>query len=190
MVNRYYCIVKRGENYYIPVKARYNPYLLDKGKQKYSYLACLPNFFGGREESADQNVWEGLAREVSEESQERITVAAELMALEDNRRLLYQCELQGRNDQEHYEFYLVTVAEEGEYFAGDLCILDTQGEAKTREMSGILKIAVSALAGKNLNGFLDYCKSRGGNLVDLNLRLAQWIEDEGTKDAFAALLEG
>lgn len=188
MVNRCYCIIERGGNYYIPVKAKYNPYLLDKRIQKIAYLACLPNFFGGREECSDQSAWEGLAREVFEESQEQITVSSDLLAAEENRRLLYQCDLQGKVDREHYEFYLVTVEDEGEYFGGDLCLLNEPGEAKTREMSCILKVAVAALAGKDLNGFLNYCKSKAGNLVDLNLRLAQWSGDEGTKDAFAALL--
>lgn len=187
MANRSYCIIERGDNYYIPVKAKYNPYLLDRRIEKVSYLACLPNFFGGKEESDDGGLWVGLAREVEEESQGQIIIAPEVLEGR-NRRTLYQCDLPGNNEMEHYEFYLVTVSDEGEYFAGDLCILNRPGEAKTREMSCILKLAVNELAGKDLNGFLNLCRLKAGNLVDLNLRIAQWNRDEGTKDAFAALL--
>lgn len=50
MAERVYCIVKKDGDYYIPVKAKLNPY-----NRRRAYLACLPNFFGGKMEDGEND---------------------------------------------------------------------------------------------------------------------------------------
>lgn len=191
MAEKVYCIVKRGGNYYIPVKAKNNPH--SGNRKKEAYLACLPNFFGGGLERGE-GCFDGLAREVWEESQK--TIFLDVVSLDENNvRLLYQCRVDGDN----YSFYLVTVTEEGDYFGENHLNLGQQDQLdpSEREMSCILKIPVANdLAGKDVNAFLTYCKTLGENLVNIdqnnsnrgrNRALMHWMTHDGTKDAFKVL---
>lgn len=185
MVEKVYCIVKKGGNYYIPVKAELNPY---NGKP--AYLACLPNFFGGNKQH-NETIEEALIREVREESQGSINIeglgAGELHPL-----------YQGQIGRYYYRFYLVTRTEGGAYFEGDVFLLGN-GEnlpEEQREMSCILKIPVNRLARVTNDEFLGICKNQREDLVNFdpenpndenNHALMQWKTDEGTKDAFRVL---
>lgn len=193
MAEKVYCIVKRGNNYYIPVKAALNPY-----NEAPAYLACLPNFFGGNIERGEC-YYLGLAREVKEESQGNVSIDAECLRA-SNVQLLYQCQSRGRGGIDYYRFYLVTMTEGGDYFDDNMIPLDNQGEDLTnaeKEMSCILKVPVANdLRGKNIDEFLAYCRTLGNDLVNFNpanpddrtnSALKQWKEHEGTKDAFKAL---
>lgn len=194
MAEKVYCIVKRGNNYYIPVKAALNPY-----NEAPAYLACLPNFFGGNIERGEC-YYLGLAREVKEESQRNVSIDAECLRA-SNVQLLYQCQSRGRGGIDYYRFYLVTMTEGGDYFAENCKVLDTNAQRYSdpaeREMSCILKIPVANdLRGKNVNEFLAYCWNSENDLVNFNpdnpddrtnSALMQWKEHEGTKDAFKAL---
>ncbi|MDE6851484.1 MAG: hypothetical protein K2J67_03210 [Lachnospiraceae bacterium] len=193
MAEKVYCIVKRDGNYYIPVKARYNPY---NGRE--AYLACLPNFFGGNIERGECH-YLGLAREVREESQGNVSIDAECLRA-SNFQLLYHCQYENRNRIDHYRFYLVTMTEDGDYFHEDVILLDNQAARPNaeKEMSCILKIPVNRLAGTNNHELLQICKdgvssseSLGEILVDItpgSNALRDWNAHEGTKDAFSALL--
>lgn len=187
MAEKVYCIVKRGNNYYIPVKAALNPY---NGAP--AYLACLPNFFGGNIERGEC-YYLGLAREVKEESQGNVSIDAECLRAR-NVQLLYQCQSRGRGGIDYYSFYLVTVTEGGDYFAEDKYPIDmTVADAKEKEMSCILKIPVNDLSGKSIDEFLEICERKADGWVDLHsqetLVNSQWKRDQGTKDAFAELLK-
>ena len=195
MAEKVYCIVKRGNNYYIPVKAALNPYNGDS-----AYLACLPNFFGGNIERGEC-YYLGLAREVKEESQRQVSIDAECLRA-SNVQLLYQCQSRGRSGTNNYRFYLVTMTEGGDYFAENCKVLDTDAQrhpyAAEREMSCILKIPVNDVAGNNIENFLAICKAFGGDLVNINPKnsddtpnkaFSDWNSDRGTKDAFEALLK-
>ena len=188
MAVKNYCIIQRNGYYYIPVKAKFDPY----GKGKLSYLACLPNFFGGTMENMESPE-AGLIREVAEESQEKIELSDCQFYLKD--LFSFAMKKMGRNGEilDYYGFYLLTVEDAGEFFEEDVCILDPSvAEASKKEMSCILKIAVDDLRGKTVEEFLDLCIRMEGNLFDLNEQerfpLSQWKKDTGTKDAFLALL--
>lgn len=194
MAEKVYCIVKKGNNYYIPVKAALIPYNEDP-----AYLACLPNFFGGNIERGEC-YYLGLAREVKEESQGQVSIDAECLRA-SNVQLLYQCQSRSRSGTNNYRFYLVTMTEGGDYFANNMIPLDHQGENLTnaeKEMSCILKIPVNDVAGNNIENFLAICKAFGGDLVNINPKnsddtpnkaFSDWNSDRGTKDAFEALLK-
>lgn len=202
MAEKVYCIVKRNGNYYIPVKARLNPYPGHGWEE--AYLACLPNFFGGRVERGECH-YLGLAREVKEESQGKVNIDMQCLRA-SNVQLLYKWDNENRGQRGqrgqnvcYYRFYLVTVTEEGDYFDENCFALDMQNhlDPAEREMSCILKIPVDDLVGKDINGFLNICKELGGDWVNFdrsnpndenNLALTQWRAHEGTKDAFAKLL--
>lgn len=198
MAEKVYCIVKKGNNYYIPVKARFKPY---RGhEQEEAYLACLPNFFGGNIERGEC-YYLGLAREVKEESQGNVSIDAECLRA-SNFQLLYQCQSGGRGGTSYYRFYLVTMTEGGDYFDGNCKILDTDKQRHSnpaeREMSCILKIPVSDIEGKNIGEFLTHCKDIEGDLVNINPQnsddtpnkaFSDWNSDRGTKDAFEELLK-
>lgn len=66
-----YCILEKDGYIYFPVAAQYSPYSLYDGDKAESYLAGMPNFFGGNMEERE-SIEEALAREIKEESQERI----------------------------------------------------------------------------------------------------------------------
>lgn len=197
MAERVYCIVKKDGDYYIPVKAKLNPY-----NRRRAYLACLPNFFGGKMEDGEndeQNDEQALIREVREESQENINIEG-LGA--EGLQLLYQCQI----EEDHYRFYLVTMTEGVVNINGDVFLLD-DGENlpnEQREMRCILKIPVNRLAGVTNDRFLGISKEwvspkereTGKILVNFDPRypndennraLKQWKTDVGTKDAFRVL---
>lgn len=201
MTEKVYCIVKKGGDYYIPVKAEKNPY--PGYEEKEAYLACLPNFFGGKK-NCDESLEEALIREVSEESQEKICLQSgrfemeECYAFSDNKTIRKP----GRPDRTitiSYKFYLVTVNERGMYFHENCLDMNMEEpEAEKREMRCILKIPVNNdLRGKDVDVFLQLCK----NLVrddrvkinqlnsdgKENTALRDWKADQGTKDAFKVL---
>ncbi len=188
MANKYYCIIKKEDCFYVPIKAHDNPYY-KPGKSwinPISYLACRPNFFGGKMEREDSGMIEKcLAREVKEESQQ-------LIEINSGDGVTVEKIFPAGERTEDYNFYLVTVNGAGEYFSGSCCVLD-MGRGKRdneKEMSCILKISKGGLAGKDLDGFLTVCKNLGGEKVDLDLpsSIDDW-NDRGSKDAFQALLD-
>lgn len=66
-----YCILEKDGNIYFPIAAQYSPYFLHDGDKVESYLAGMPNFFGGNMEGAE-SIEAALVREIKEESQGRI----------------------------------------------------------------------------------------------------------------------
>ena len=187
MAEKNYCIIQSGDAYYVPIKAEFNPYPGHESEK--AYLACLPNFFGGARERGE-NFYEGIAREVREESAGKINISTAVYERGQWKRL-YQ--------YRQYTFYLVTLSDRVEYFGGNLCDLSGMAEKPAeKEMSCILKIPVdNDLRGKSFDSFLERCKQIGGDFVNINPRnpdgsdnnsLTQWKTHEGTKDAFKELL--
>lgn len=72
-----YCILTYDRWVYFPIAAQLSPYIID-GKRVESYLAGMPNFFGGNKNQNGEGMWEdnctALAREIREESQDNIQV--------------------------------------------------------------------------------------------------------------------
>ncbi len=66
-----YCIIERDEYIYFPISAQYSPYFLHDDQYMESYLAGMPNFFGGNMEGRE-TIEEALMREIREESQGKI----------------------------------------------------------------------------------------------------------------------
>ena len=198
MADKVYCIVKKGKYYYIPDKAKTNPY---NGKP--AYLACLPNFFGGTKEDGESSE-QSLTREVREESQGNvslITERADQLADRDFSILYRFRYARAYRRVDNYVFYLVTMPDDGrEYFAENCLALDMGATVPEdqREMSCIMKIPVADLAGgMSVNTFLGYCKNFAGDWVNIdstgpdgkeNKALSDWLNHQGTKDAFAVLL--
>lgn len=207
MGKKIYCILKKGEYIYIPIKALFNPHV----NKKNAYLAKLPNFFGGRcDESKDEikepareenkkltrEEIDGLVREVTEESQDNIDgniIKDSIMTP------LYSTKIY--NDE--YKFFLADVtnntSEKGDFFDSNRLLLKTcpKLDANCREMSCILKVPVERIRNKdrdtntNTNTLLDICKEIGGQFVMKREELSgtsakQWNEP-GTKNAFEEL---
>ncbi len=193
---RVYGIVLKGSNLYIPIKAKKSPYeSKDKtGKPVFptSYLACLPNFFGGVVDAKKKETeLAALIREVKEESQDIIQLTKTDI---ENLEPLYEDNIGGY----HYHFSLIQVKDNGaEYFSGNICELECNADIpkEKREMSCIIKVPVEQVKGKDLGGFLAECKTQGKDFVNIDGatkgydgQLGNWIQDQGTKDAFARLL--
>ena len=192
-----YCIIKKGEFAYFPIKAKLGPYG-EAGELKIGYLAGMPNFFGGTVKSG-KDKYHTLVDEVFQESQENITIN-----LSDNKEEEQRNEIKdacvplksfifGEENPTKYYFYsfnaddyqpAVTI----KGFEGrDILILSTDVSWKKeyREMSCILKIAVSQLH-KNFDNFLDKCIKRGSKyLLDKETITAHqdWT-NSGTQAAF------
>lgn len=66
-----YCIIEKDGYMYFPIAAQYSPYFLHDGTEMESYLAGMPNFFGGNMEGREL-IEETLMREIREESQGKI----------------------------------------------------------------------------------------------------------------------
>lgn len=194
---RVYGIVQKGSNLYIPIKAKKSPYeSKDKtGKPVFptAYLACLPNFFGGVVDAKKKETEkEALIREVREESQDIIQLTlADIECLKP----LYENNI----GEYHYQFFLIQVKDNGvEYFPGNICELDCNADIpkEKREMSCMIKVPVGQLKEKILDAFLGVCKTLGGDFVNIDEatkgydgQREKWMQDTGTKDAFACLLQ-
>ncbi len=101
--HKVYCILTYGGCVYFPIAAAKAPYIID-GARPESYLAGMPNFFGGNKDVGKDGRMEddctALAREIEEESQGNIQVEIPEAALEE----IF------RSDEENgdtYRFYLV-----------------------------------------------------------------------------------
>ena len=68
-----YCILEKDGYIYFPIAAQDSPYFLHDGDKRESYLAGMPNFFGGNMEG-EESIEKALAREIKEESQGRIVL--------------------------------------------------------------------------------------------------------------------
>ena len=102
--HKVYCILMHGGYVYFPIAASKAPYIID-GARPESYLAGMPNFFGGNKDVGKDGRVEddctALAREIEEESQGNIQVEIPEEALE---------EIFSWNNKENgdtYRFYLV-----------------------------------------------------------------------------------
>lgn len=192
-----YCIIKKGEYAYFPIKAKLGPYYGEAGELKIGYLAGMPNFFGGTVESG-KDIYYTLVDEVFQESQENITINLSDNEEKQKNKIMDACVLLksfifGRRNPTEYYFYSFNaddyqpaVTIKG-FESSNMLILSTDvswGE-KYREMSCILKIPVSQLH-KNFDNFLDKCIETGSKyLLDKGTITAhQDWNDEGTQDAF------
>lgn len=191
-----YCIIKKDGYAYFPIKAKSSPYHDETGELKIGYLAGMPNFFGGTVESG-KDIYSTLIDEVSQESQENITIN-----LSDNEeqknKIMGACVLLKsftygiRNPTEYYFYsfnaddYQPTVTIKG-FESSNMLILSTEVSwgAEYREMSCILKIPVSQLH-KNFDNFLDKCIETGREylLEKGTITAHQDWNDEGTQNAF------
>lgn len=75
-----YCIIEKERYIYFPIAAQYSPYFLHDGTEMESYLAGMPNFFGGNMEGRE-SIEEALMREIREESQGKIDLRIPVGAL-------------------------------------------------------------------------------------------------------------
>ncbi len=100
-----YCILKDEEYIYFPIAAQYSPYFLHDGKNVESYLAGMPNFFGGNREGTE-SIEAALAREIEEESQGKIVLeipaALEPLVFEDPAGTAIP-------EQDTYKFYVLNL---------------------------------------------------------------------------------
>lgn len=101
--HKVYCILMHGGYVYFPIAAAKAPYIID-GTRPESYLAGMPNFFGGNKDVGKDGRVEddctALAREIEEESQGNIQVEIPEAALEE----IFRSD-EGNGDT--YRFYLV-----------------------------------------------------------------------------------
>lgn len=106
--HKVYCILKDNEYVYFPVAAHYSPYSLHFGKREESYLAGMPNFFGGNMEDTDGgNIVAALSREIEEESQGRIKLEISVEALGET--IFKEPEGPAQSGQDTYEFYILNL---------------------------------------------------------------------------------
>ena len=202
-----YCIIKKDGYAYFPIKAKSGPYRDKAGKLKIGYLAGMPNFFGGTVESdKGKDKYDTLVDEVSQESQENITINFSDTDSTDEKREkikgaceeLYSFTFLGRNPTTYYFYsfnaddYQPSVTIKG-FESSNLLELSTDARLKEecREMSCILKIPVDELC-KNFYNFLDKCietdkKPPEEHLLDRGtITEHQDWKDEGTQNAFRA----
>ncbi len=183
MIKRIYCIVRKGEYIYIPIKASVNPY----DEKKEVYLAKMPNFFGGNIRK-NETKEKALCREVQEESQKNITSDT---IMKSNLALL----LSNKISEDTYDFYLADVIDsedaifKDDKFDNGIFRLDDSPnlEANCKEMSCILKVPVTSIKNKNADTFFDLCKEIGQEYVmerkGTDTVSGEW-DDSETKKAF------
>ena len=194
-----YCIIKKDGYAYFPIKAKLGPYRDKAGKLEIGYLAGMPNFFGGTVEG-DNDIYDTLVKEVSQESQENITINFSDTDSKDEKRkkienacvLLNSFTFEGRNPTTYYFYCLNADANQPSvtikgFENSNVLELSTDvswGE-EYREMSCILKIPVDQLC-KNFDNFLDKCIETGREyLLDKGtITEHQDWKDAGTQDAF------
>lgn len=84
--HKVYCILIIDGWVYFPIAAQMSPYIRRNGQRVESYLAEMPNFFGGNK-NVQGGVWEddctALIREIQEESQGNIQVQISEEVLEE-----------------------------------------------------------------------------------------------------------
>lgn len=101
--HKVYCVLAKEGFVYFPIAAVRAPYMI-KGSRPESYLAGMPNFFGGNknvdERGREEYDWTALAREIAEESQGNIQVEIPGEALVELLR-------RDQEDGNTYRFYLV-----------------------------------------------------------------------------------
>ena len=204
-----YCIIKKDGYAYFPIKAKSGPYR-DKADQLIiGYLAGMPNFFGGTVESdKGKDKYDTLVDEVSQESQENITINFSDTDSKDEKRkkienacvLLNSFTFEGRNPTTYY-FYCLNADADANADADQPSVtikgfensnvleLSTDARLKEeyREMSCILKIPVDQLC-KNFVNFLDKCIETGSEYLwdKRTITEHQDWKDEGTQNAFRA----
>lgn len=206
-MGKVYCIIKKDDYFYFPVKTKIGPYQTRDGSLKVPYLAGMPNFFGGSIEG--RNKFQALREEVLEESQDMISIKLYESGdvNEQNHKIesacqvnLYHTTVQARNGLMDYDFYLfdgdlyegmvtggMTIADFGEANRLELstAAVPPNEAKKRREMACILKIPKDRLP-DNIDGFLDLCIAMGGNFLFDKGRITahrDW-QDEGTRNAF------
>lgn len=207
MKTKVYCIIKKGDFFYFPVKAKTSPYLKKSGEPCKQYQAGMPNLFGGTGDS--ENKFLTLEKEVKEESQDKISIklydAGD--ARGQNHKIegactmhLYHTTVEEKGENVDYDFYLfdgdqyaeavtegITIADFGEANRLELstAAVPPNAEPGRREMACILKIPKDRLP-DNIDGFLDLCIAMGGNFLFAKDRITahrDW-KDEGTRNAF------
>lgn len=101
--HKVYCVLAKEGFVYFPIAAVRAPYMI-KGSRPESYLAGMPNFFGGNknvdERGREEDDCTALAREIAEESQGNIQVEIPGEALVELLR-------RDQEDGNTYRFYLV-----------------------------------------------------------------------------------
>ncbi len=129
-----YCILKDEDYIYFPIAAQYSPYFLHDGKKVESYLAGMPNFFGGNREGTE-SIEAALAREIEEESQGKIVLeipaALEPLVFEDPTGTAI-------TEQDTYKFYVLNLKKctigNFDWKGGDVITLN-----KFKKMGGLSK---------------------------------------------------
>ena len=101
-----YCILEDEEYIYFPVAAQNSPYFLHDGKEVESYLAGMPNFFGGNMEG-EESIEKALAREIKEESQGKIDLEIPAGTLGDP--IFADPPGTARPGQDTYKFYVLNL---------------------------------------------------------------------------------
>lgn len=101
-----YCIIEKDGYIYFPIAAQYSPYFLHDGTEKESYLAGMPNFFGGNMEGRE-TIEAALMREIQEESQGKIDLGIPAGAL--GVPVFADPKEVERPEQDTYKFYVLKV---------------------------------------------------------------------------------
>lgn len=99
-----YCIFEKEGHIYFPIAAKWSPYYLKNNVEKESYLAGMPNFFGGNVEGRE-SVEQALAREIREESQGKIHVEIPAGALGET--IFMSRPKETDMDRNTYAFYIL-----------------------------------------------------------------------------------
>lgn len=106
-----YCLFEKEGYIYFPVAAQLAPYVKEDGTRAETYLAGMPNFFGGNINIKKKETVEcALAREMEEESQGKIRVEITIGRLGEP--VFAEPAGDARKDQDSYKFYLLG---DGEY---------------------------------------------------------------------------
>ncbi len=99
-----YCLFEKEECIYFPVAAQLAPYVKKNGTRAETYLAGMPNFFGGNI-MENETVECALAREMEEESQGNIRV--EILRESLRKPVFAEPAGDAKKDQDSYKFYLL-----------------------------------------------------------------------------------
>lgn len=101
-----YCLFEKEGYIYFPVAAQLAPYEGENKKRAETYLAGMPNFFGGNINIKKKETVEcALAREMEEESQGNIQV--EILRERLGKPVFAEPAGGARKDQDSYKFYLL-----------------------------------------------------------------------------------